>query len=133
MIEALWYGAVAALSFIGFVALIYYIVLSVYKTKKHGEYILTIPSDCTRNELRNLIYGAHIRNMIYTDSAAQKIVVLDTGISDELFKEIALCENDCGKVLILDEKELIKYLRKKADDGGKSYRTDGQCRGHNLS
>lgn len=127
MIEALWYGIVAALCFIGFVALVYYIVLSIYRPKKNGEYILTIPTNADRNEIRNCIYGAHLRNMMFADSMSESIIVLDNGLSMKQLDEIAFSQSDCGSVRVLKDYELIEYLKEKAYDGRKSCRDKGQC------
>lgn len=120
MIEAIWLGLVAALCFIGFVALVYYIFLWIYRPKNCGKYILVLPQNADRNEIRNKIYGAHLHNMMFADSMSDDIVVLDTGLSEKQLKEISYSEHDCGSVTVLKENELTDYLKEKVSDGGKS-------------
>ena len=60
-------GIVAALSFIGFVCIIYFIMLWFYRPKGNSSYIIKIPSKIDRGEAESLIYGAYLKKMIFGD------------------------------------------------------------------
>lgn len=67
MIEAVWYGLIAALTFVGIVASVCLAVLTVFKPKGFGRYIIFISDDMDSEEIRRQIYGGYLKNLIFGD------------------------------------------------------------------
>lgn len=76
-------GIVAALSFIGFVCIIYFIMLCFYRPKGNSSYIIKIPSKIDRGEAESLIYGAYLKKMIFGDLIFDDIIIDRSELSDE--------------------------------------------------
>ena len=76
-------GIVAALSFIGFVCIIYFIMLCLYRPKGNSSYIIKIPSKIDRGEAESLIYGAYLKKMIFGDLIFDDIIIDRSELSDE--------------------------------------------------
>ncbi len=83
MQNALVCGIVAALSFIGFISVIYFLLLCLYRPKGNSRYVLKIPPNCKRGELESLIYGAYLKKMIFGDLIFDEIAVDKSLLSDE--------------------------------------------------
>lgn len=92
MQHAFVYGAIAALSFIGFVSLIYTVLLFVYRPKGHSEYIIRIPENSGIGEIQRLIYGVHLKRLIFGDLIFDKIKIDFSDLSEE--------EKNCVKSII---------------------------------
>ncbi len=60
-------GIVAALSFIGFVCILYFIMLYVYRPKGNSRYIVKIPSGTKRGDTEALVYGTFFKKLIFGD------------------------------------------------------------------
>ncbi len=110
MIEAIFFGCVAALSFIGFISIIFYIVLFMYRPKKNGLFILTIPKDAKRHKIGDLIYGSHLRNMLFGELICENVVIFDNGLTAKQIKDINLVAKECGGIEICSQEKLIERL-----------------------
>lgn len=115
--ETVCCGVAAALAFIGFVAVIYFIALSFYKPRGNGRYIITIPPDGDRDAISSLIYGAHLRNMLFGDLISDSVIVLDNGLGDETRELIIRLSKEYGSVEICTVGELESSLLRKEKDG----------------
>ena len=83
MQHALIYGLVAALSFIGFVSLIYTALLFVYRPKGRSRYIIKIPHGFEQGDIETLIYGAYFKKMVFGDLLFDKIEIDKSALSEE--------------------------------------------------
>ena len=83
MIEAVWYGIIAALTFIGIVALICFTVLTVFKPKGYGRYIIFISEDMESHEIRRQIYGGYLKSLIFGDMIFDSINVICGMMNEE--------------------------------------------------
>ena len=99
MQNALICGIVAALSFIGFVSILYFIMLFVYRPKGKSRYIIKIPHDAERGEVEALVYGTYFRKLIFGDLVFDDVEFDKSELSDE--------EADIANVII---KEMDSYI-----------------------
>ena len=83
MQHAFIYGLVAALSFIGFVSLIYTALLFVYRPKGRSRYIIKIPHGFEQGDIETLIYGAYFKKMVFGDLLFDKIQIDKSALSEE--------------------------------------------------
>lgn len=67
MQHALLCGLIAALSFIGFICIVYFVMLVIYRPKGNSRYIIDLPHDAKAGEYEALLYGAYFRKMIFGD------------------------------------------------------------------
>lgn len=101
MQHAFVYGAIAALSFIGFVTLIYTVLLFVYRPKGCSEYIIRIPKDAGIGEIQRLIYGIHLKRLIFGDLIFDKTRIDSSELSEE--------EKNCVQQIIDELGELYDF------------------------
>ena len=95
MQHAFIYGLVAALSFIGFVSLIYTALLFIYRPKGRSRYIIKIPSDSCRSDIETLIYGAYFKKMVFGDLLFDKLELDESELNDD---EKQLVECICEEI-----------------------------------
>ena len=95
MQHAFIYGLVAALSFIGFVSLIYTALLFIYRPKGRSRYIIKIPSDSCRSDIETLIYGAYFKKMVFGDLLFDKLELDESELNDD---EKRLVECICEEI-----------------------------------
>lgn len=108
MQNALVCGVVAALSFIGFITVIYFLLLCLYRPKGNSRYVLKIPPNFKRGEAEALIYGAYFKKLIFGDLIFDEIIIDKSLLSDE--------EKQLVDKLISEN----KYYDREAQDGRKS-------------
>lgn len=82
MQNALVCGIIAALSFIGFVCILYFLMLYFYRSKGTGTYVIKIPPNCERGEIESLLYGAYFKKMIFGDLIFDNIEIDKSDLSD---------------------------------------------------
>ena len=95
MQHAFIYGLVAALSFTGFVSLIYTALLFIYRPKGRSRYIIKIPSDSCRSDIETLIYGAYFKKMVFGDLLFDKLELDESELNDD---EKRLVECICEEI-----------------------------------
>ncbi len=117
MIEALCYGIVAALTFIGFISLVYFAVLHIYKPKENGNYVIFVPEDASYDDIVSLIYGAYLRNIIYGDLLGKDIIIIDDGISDSKKTMIKKLASDYNSVSFINSDNIMSFLKGKENNG----------------
>ena len=83
MQHAFIYGLVAALSFIGFVSLIYTALMFIYRPKGRSRYIIKIPHGFEPGDIETLIYGAYFKKMVFGDLLFDKIEIDKSALSEE--------------------------------------------------
>lgn len=76
MFEALWFGFVASLAFIGFMSIVCYIILHIYPPRKYCRFVMYIPDNITEDELHSLMYGSYLRNALCGDILTKDIIIL---------------------------------------------------------
>lgn len=96
MIEAVWYGLIAALTFIGFVSVVCLTIMHFYKPKGSGNYILTIPENVSCDEIERLVCGAHLRRIIFGDLICDDVVVAYSGLNEECCQAVARSATEYG-------------------------------------
>ena len=82
--EAVWYALVAALTFIGFVSIVFYILLKIYNPKQNGKFIISIPENANENEISFLLYAANLRSMLFGNLVFDSITVVDCSESSQV-------------------------------------------------
>ncbi len=117
MLEAIWYGSVAALTFIGFVSLVYVAVLHIYRPKGNGNYILYIPESYSIDEVLNQIYGAHLRNLIYGGLICNDIIIVDNNLSEERKLLIKKISEDFSGVNFISLDDITAFFERKEENG----------------
>ena len=110
--EAVWYALVAALTFLGFVSIIFYILLRVFNPKNSAKYIITIPKNACRQEINSILYSAHLRNMLFGDLMFRSITVVNN----------SRCEENCSLV-----SELAAEYGNMTVSSGKDENGNGAC------
>ena len=99
MQNALICGIVAALSFIGFVSILYFLMLYIYRPKGNSRYIVKFPHDAERGEIEALVYGTYFKKLIFGDLIFDEIRFDKSALSEE--------EADVADVII---KETDSYI-----------------------
>lgn len=83
MQNALVCGIVAALSFIGFVCIVSFLMLYFYRPKGNSRYVIKIPPNSDRGTIESLIYGVYFKKMIFGDLIFDDIIIDKSSLSDE--------------------------------------------------
>lgn len=83
MLNALLYGVVAALSFIGFVCVVLFAILHFYKTGGNSKYIIRIPRSCSAGEIEKLIYGTYLKKSIFGDLIFDSVEFDESELSED--------------------------------------------------
>lgn len=104
MQHAFAYGVICALSFIGFISIIYYVLLFVYRSKGRCSCVVRIPSGAKPSEIESMIYGSYFRKMIFGDLIYDRIYIDYNELSEE--------ESELVKNIL----EKIKYCLNLEDD-----------------
>ena len=117
MIEAVWYGMAAALTFIGFVSLLCLTVLYIYRPEKNSAHIILIPGESDGENIMNLIYSAHLRTLIFGSLFGNGITVIDDGLDENTKNFITETAAQYGAVDICTADEFIRSITGKEKDG----------------
>lgn len=94
MQNALVCGIVAALSFIGFICIVYFLMLYFYRPKGNSRYVIKIPPKSDRGTIESLIYGVYFKKMIFGDLIFDDIVIDKGALSDEEKKLVDILINE---------------------------------------
>ncbi len=117
MMEALCYGTVAALTFIGFVFLVYFALLRVYRPKGNGSYVLFVSADLSHDEIISLVYGAYLRNIIYGDLLSNDVFIIDDNLSEEKKVMIKSLSADYGCISFIGSNDIVSFFKRKEKNG----------------
>ena len=79
MIEALWYGIVVSLSFIGFISVIYIVLLHIYSPAKYGDLVVSLSENLTKPELYDAVYGLRLHKALSGIGNADDLILLKSG------------------------------------------------------
>lgn len=93
MQHAFLYGIIAALSFIGFVCIAYFIMLMIYRPKGGCRYTVVMPHNSETGTFERLLYGAYFRKMIFGDLIFDEIEI-DFSELNDAEKEYAMQISD---------------------------------------
>lgn len=104
---ALMCGVVAALSFIGFVSIVYYILLFVYRPKGQSRYIIRLGADSEKCEAERLIYGAYIKKLVFGDLIFDEAEIQTDGLSDKDIELIKHLSNELGGFIKIHNEDSI--------------------------
>ena len=111
--EAVWYGIVAALAFLGLVSIIYYVILLFYKPKCSCKYVIAVSDVSDKNEIGKLIYGSHIRSLIFGDLIGDGVVIINCGLDEESSKMLSELADEYGGAIICRADELNDCFKHK--------------------
>lgn len=103
--EAIWYALVAALTFLGFVSVLYYIVLRIFNPKNCGKYIIIIPKNAEKHEINSLLYSAHLRSMLFGDLLFDSITVIDNSNDENSSRIVFELAAEYGNMIVSSGKE----------------------------
>lgn len=117
MIEAVWYGMAAALTFIGFVSLLCLAVLRIYRPKKKNAHVVLMPCQSDTEDTVNLIYSAHLRMLIFGSLFAERVTVIDDGLSESAKKLVRDTAAQYGGIDICTADDFIRSAAGKEKDG----------------
>lgn len=117
MIEAFFYGIIASLTFIGFVSLVNFIVLHIYRPKEKGRFVLYIPNNATIEEINSLIYGAHLRNLIYGSLISEDVFVFDNSFDKSLKETIVDISKNYGGIRFINADNILSVFYREEENG----------------
>ncbi|MEE1065686.1 MAG: hypothetical protein UH249_06105 [Acutalibacteraceae bacterium] len=103
MIDGFGFGLLLAFAFVGFISLIYNIILFCFQFEFTGRVIINVTNEMSKDDICNQLFGIDIRKNIYDNGIFNEVVVIDY-LTDEDKKEFLsnLCANFCGITLIDD-------------------------------
>lgn len=81
--NALVCGLVCALSFIGFVSCVHFLLLWIYRPKGNSRYIVKFPTDVKRGRIESLVYGTYFKKLIFGDLIFDEIEFDSSALSEE--------------------------------------------------
>lgn len=117
MIEAFIYGMIASLTFIGFVSLVYFIVLHIYRPKENGRFVLFIPNNATNEEISSLIYGAHLRNLIYGSLISEDVFIFDNSFDESVKETIIDIAKNYGGIQFVNADNILSVFHREEENG----------------
>ncbi len=115
--EGIWYGIIAALVFWGIVCTAYIIILKIFKTGTRGSTVLVLDGNDDSGEIGSVLYGAYLRMNILGEISNGKIIIADSGLSEE---QLALCRKitgECGNIEICKIGDLPDFLQERKNNG----------------
>ncbi len=103
MIESFGLGILLSLAFIGFISLIYFIVLCYLRFEFTGRFVIHITNEMSKPDIYYQMYGVDIRKLIYGDGIFKEVIVIDslTDADKKIFLN-EICDDLCGFTLIND-------------------------------
>ena len=104
---ALMCGVVAALSFIGFVSIVYYVLLFLYRPKGQSRYIIRLSPDSEKGEAERLIYGAYIKKLVFGDLIFDEAEIQTDGLTDEETEQIKHLSDELGGFIKIHNEDSI--------------------------
>lgn len=96
MLHAIMCAFVIALSFIGFMTLIYFLLLILYKPKGRSRYILKFKSGSENGEIERQIYGVYFKKLLFGDLIFDIIEFDDSELSENEKLTVKTVCNDIG-------------------------------------
>ena len=117
MIEAVWYGMAAALTFIGFVSLLCLTVLRIYRPKKKNAFVVLCPNQSDEGDIVNLIYSAHLRTLIFGSLFAERVTVIDDGLDENIKQLLKETAAQYGGMDVCSADDFIRSAAGKEKDG----------------
>lgn len=111
MIEALWYGLIVSLSFIGFVAVLVYFLLHIYSLSNDSQLIFILPDNLTISELYKSLYGIYLRKFFGENITKDTLIILNN--QSDILSVCEMCDlkDLCSNFECLTYDELINRLR----------------------
>lgn len=105
MVDALAGTVFVCLILLGTVAFCYIIMLKLLIPKTDGDYYILIPCDKNTKDVRKKAYGMRLKLNLFSDGIYGKIVVLDSGITEEERESLLeICKESNGIYLVPGEK-----------------------------
>ncbi len=95
MIEAVWYGLIAASAFIGFVSFICFSVLNLHKPE-NSRYIIIISENSTCREAEHLLCGAYLRRLIFGNLIFDEMTVEYCGADENVRDTVNRLSSEYG-------------------------------------
>ncbi len=107
MFDAFVGSVLMFLTLLGTVAICYIIMLKLLIPKSDGIYYIILPCDKNTVNVRKKAYGTRIKLNLLGEDCCSKVVVLDSGITEEEKADLLqICKESNGIYLV--EKEYLK-------------------------
>ena len=117
MIENLWNGICAALAFIGFVSVIYLILIHIFSLDEGYFRVYYIDESFTAKDLIGLIYRRNIIDTMLWNSFCEIIIVYDTKCEENWRERFNSLSDDLENLVLLESKQLADYIKRKGKHG----------------
>ncbi len=107
MFDALVGSIFMFLTLLGTVAICYVVMLKLLIPKTDGVYYIVLPCNENTVNVRKKAYGTRIKLNLLGEDCCSKVIVLDSGITEEERKDLLeICKESNGIYLV--EKEYLK-------------------------
>ena len=114
MLECIWYAFAAAFIFIGMTAVVFMIIIHIFKTSAGGEYIIAIPVTEHDDDIGSVLYSAHMRLAVLGDICRGRVIAVDLGMSEAQKNVCMGIMKECGNMQICKPQELVSFFRKES-------------------
>lgn len=102
MIEAVWYGIIAAFSFLGLLSVILYIFLHVCDTNGIGKLVFYVEQNIPHHAMVDLLYSSFLRRILFDKLVSEEIIVISDSLGDDYINDFINVANelDCLKCVV---------------------------------
>lgn len=102
MIEAVWYGIIAAFSFLGLLSVLLYILLHIYNTNGIGKVVFYVDKNVPEHRFVDLIFSSYLRNFLFGKMISDEIIVISDSLGDDCINDFINVANelDCLKCVV---------------------------------
>lgn len=109
MIEGIGYGIVASFAFIGFLFIVFILIMYFSSFDSTGKYIVHITNEMSKREIFDLIYGIIIRKSLCGDQMLSEVVLINSLTDEDKNKFFNDTCNDfnCFVTISFDEIQLL--------------------------
>lgn len=117
MIESLCRGIIVSLAFIGFVSVVYSLLIHIHSVNDGFVCISYLDENFTINDFRNLIYRTGFLNMILNNCFDEIILVYDGNLTSDISERIDNFADEAENVVLLESSQLVDYFKRKGMHG----------------
>ena len=102
MIEAVWYGVIAAFSFLGLLSAILYIFLHICDVNGTGKLVFYVEENIPHHKMVDLLYGSYLRKFLFGKLISDEIIVISDILDDDYINSFIDVANelDCLKCVV---------------------------------
>ncbi len=110
MTNAIIMSVFMCLILFGTVAFCYVLMLKLLLPKNRDAYYVFIHCDKNSSDVRKRVYGTRLKFNLIGDEKCCKIVVLDSGISQEERENLLEICSDCNGIYLIDEESIKDFI-----------------------